>query len=126
MMLIKLKSSFKKEDMVQNPDGCVFFKYNPKIANLFPDKIYYVIGIEGDFYRVLNSDNVPELYCNIYFDIVPGHGKIPERWEACCFEDKFFAYPLELNRPGFFEDYFLNDDEAISIFWNVVGPEVFK
>ncbi len=82
---------------------------------LTPKRVYEVIGIEADYYRIWNDDEKPCLYPLAIFTIVDTDK--PEDWVIEVGEDgEIYAYSPELNAPGFFEDYFDNDPDAIFTF----------
>ncbi len=84
-------------------------------TSLTPGRVYEVIGIEADDYRIQNDDGEPYLYPSALFTVV--EAQKPEDWIVEIGEDgETYAYPPELNTPGFFEDYFDNDPDAILIF----------
>ena len=82
------------------------------VESLTPGRVYEVIGIEADDYRIQDDDGYPYLYSPALFTIVDAHK--PTDWIIEIEEDgETYAYPPELNTPGFFEDYF--DDNAVAI-----------
>ncbi len=83
-------------------------------------KVYTVIGIEADKYRILNDENDPTLYPPELFEIIDKNE--PVNWITEYGEDgERYSYPPELNDVGFFEDYHNRDDRAINIFWNYIN-----
>ncbi len=89
--------------------------------DLTPNKVYRVIGIEAADFRILNDEERPYLYPNNLFSIVDPYE--PDEWITEYGEEgERFSYPRELNRAGFFEDYFDDDKEAILTFesWQMV------
>jgi len=85
------------------------------VMNLTPGRIYTVIGIEADDYRIRNDDGDPYLYPSTLFTVMDAQK--PSDWVMDIGEDgEMYAYPPELNAPGFFEDYFDDDAGAILIF----------
>jgi hypothetical protein len=85
----------------------------------YPDltvgRVYPVIGIEADDYRILNDEGQPYLYAHELFAVVDDQE--PADWETDYGEEgERYAYPPELNEPGFFEDYFDGKTEAIVTF----------
>lgn len=85
----------------------------------YPDltvgRVYYIIGIEADDYRILNDEGQPYLYAHELFVVVDAQE--PSNWETEYREEgERYAYPPELNEPGFFEDYFDGKTEAIVTF----------
>ncbi|PIE55906.1 MAG: hypothetical protein CSA34_07110 [Desulfobulbus propionicus] len=87
-----------------------FISWNYREAGLSREeltvgKVYTVIGIEGDFYRILNDEKQPFLYEKEMFDVVDY--AIPENWIRTEYDDnEFFIEPPELSSAGFYEDYF--------------------
>jgi hypothetical protein len=86
---------------------------------LYPDltlgRVYEVIGLEADNYRLLNDGGLPYLYPPELFTLVELDE--PEDWVSSRGEDgERYAYPMELNEPGFFEDYFDSEPVAVLIF----------
>ena len=91
-------------------------KFTPQNGNNYPDltpgNVYRVIGIEADDYRLINDFGSPYLYPPYLFLIVDSEE--PADWiTEVGKEGEGYAYPPELNQPGFFEDYF--DDEATAV-----------
>lgn len=105
-----------------------------KIFNLSTNKIYEVIGIESDDYRLLSDindkcdGNKPYLYEKEYFKII--ENTEPEFWETKFGEDgERYSYPIEFNTIGFFEDFHNGDEEFIIKFWKIIKdkyPEIWK
>ena len=78
-------------------------------------KIYDVIGIEADDYRLIGERGEPYLYEHEIFDIVDNTR--PCDWiTEIGSEGEEYSYPPELNGVGFFEDYHDYKAEAIDIF----------
>lgn len=101
-MIVKLK-----EKMSEYPD-------------LSPEHPYFVIGIEADDYRILNDRGKPYLYPAHLFEIVDS--REPSVWITEYGDDgERYSYPPELNQPGFFEDYFDGESEALSKFWHTIN-----
>jgi hypothetical protein len=87
-----------------------------KVSRRHPDltagNVYHVIGIEADDYRLLNDFGRPYLYPPELFEVVDP--KRPRDWRSVIGEDgEEYAYPPQLGKPGFFEDYFENDGRAV-------------
>src|SRR5688572_531107 len=87
----------------------VKFEGQPDTENDYPDltsgRIYSVIGIEADDLRLLNDDGQPYLYPRNLFVVLDIEE--PADWQTEYGEEgERYAYPPELGRPGFFEDYF--------------------
>jgi hypothetical protein len=78
------------------PDGT-------ECASLTLGRVYEVLGIEGDWLRLINDRSEPVLYDPVCFRVVdPAE---PAHW-VCVVEDGTrYAYPPEWGRPGFFEDW---------------------
>ncbi|MBX9653482.1 hypothetical protein K2Y11_07655 [bacterium] len=78
-------------------------------------KEYIVVGIEGDFYRVLNDYNEPSLVEKEYVDVLDP--EVPKDWISIEDEDgEIYADPPGLGGPGFYEDYFDDKEYAIDRF----------
>lgn len=96
---------------------------NRRYPDLTYGKHYAVIGIEADDYRLLNDRGQPYLYPNRLFEIVDPSE--PEDWVSEFGEEgERYAYPPQLNRCGFFEDYFDAKREAVATFWQVVNQRL--
>jgi hypothetical protein len=90
---------------------------------LAPGQCYSVIGIEADDYRILDDTGRPFLYSASAFDVVDAAE--PTDWISELGEDgERYAYPAELNAPGFFEDFFDNDPAAVATFWHKVNARL--
>jgi hypothetical protein len=88
---------------------------NTNYPDLTAGHVYDVIGIEADDYRILNDEGQPYLYDHDLFVIVDDQE--PADWETEFGEEgERYAYPPELNEPGFFEDFFDGKTEAIVTF----------
>lgn len=84
---------------------------------------YVVIGIEADDLRILNDQGRPFLYPTELFEIVDA--REPEDWSVEFGPDgERYSYPPRLNRIGFFEDFFDNSHEAVTIFWQTVNQRL--
>ncbi len=96
---------------------------NQKYVDLSLQQIYVVIGIEADDYRILNDRGRPYLYTATDFEIV--EPSEPADWIIEIGEDgERYAYPKELNEPGFFEDFFDQQETALRTFWQVINQEL--
>jgi hypothetical protein len=80
-----------------------------KTLFLTPSKVYDVIGIECDEYRIINDrkdsrlGDDPVLYSPELFDVCdPAE---PPDWISRVEDGNRYAYPPELNPVGFWEDY---------------------
>ena len=90
---------------------------------LTPGQQYGVIGIEADDYRLLNDAGRPYLYPASAFEIVDWTQ--PSNWITETGEDgEQYAYPPELNAPGFFEHFFDDDPAAVATFWRIVNAKL--
>ena len=94
-------------------------KFTAEDSTNYPDltvgNVYQVIGIEADDYRILNDEGQPYLYPYTLFIVVDAEE--PAEWETEYGEaGERYAYPPELNAPGFFEDYFDGHPEAVQTF----------
>jgi hypothetical protein len=83
--------------------------------NLTPFKVYSVCEIGQDVFRVLNDRDEPILYPKALFRVVDIN--IPVGWVMQEFEDgEYWIGPCELASPGFYEDYFDRNPEAVAKF----------
>ena len=83
--------------------------------NLTPKCTYSVIGIDFEFYRIVDDKNEPTLYPKTLFDIVDL--KYPETWVKSDYGDgEWYIDPPELSREYFYEDYFDGVAEAVSVY----------
>lgn len=81
---------------------------------------YVVIGIEADHFRILNNAGSPFLYPPRLFVLVDA--REPVDWVTELGADgERYAYPPQLNKPGFFEDFFDRKTKAVATFWCVVN-----
>lgn len=97
-----------------------YSKRHPDYNDLTLDSHYVVIGIEADDYRILNDQGQPYLYPNSLFEIVDA--REPDDWITEIGDDgERYAYPPQLNAPGFFEDFFDANLDAVSSFWRTVN-----
>jgi hypothetical protein len=71
-----------------------------------------VIGIESDWYRIMDDAGEPTLFDPQFFTILSA--KEPKEWIIEMGEDgEKYAYPLKLSCVGFFDDYFNDNIECI-------------
>ena len=83
--------------------------------NLMVNKVYEVIGVSDEHYRVINELNEPILYPKGLFNIIDSY--IPNDWvENRYSDDEYYIDPPGLDKPGFYEDYFDGKIEAIEAF----------
>ena len=93
--------------------------------NINPANIYFVIGIEADYLRIINDLGKPCLYPPDIFQVIDDSE--PNEWNTEYGEDgECYSYPTDLNQAGFFEDYFDGKEEAISLFWNIINQRLAK
>jgi hypothetical protein len=84
---------------------------------------YAVIGIEADDLRILNDHGQPYLYPSDQFEVLDT--RQPPDWIIEMGSDgERYAYPPQLNRVGFFEDFFDENNETIATFWRVVNQRL--
>ena len=120
MVLENLKSRKRR-----CPEMIVKLNKNKAYQNINPNNIYFVIGIEADYYRILNDLGEPYLYPPNIFKIIDKTE--PEDWDTEYGEDgERYSYPIILNQVGFFEDYFDGKENSISIFWNIINQKLAK
>ena len=82
---------------------------------LTPNKDYFVIGIEDEYYRIVNDDGEPILYPKFLFRIIDRN--YPDEWiEESYGEGEYTIQPPEFANNYFYEDYFDGDSKAIKIF----------
>lgn len=92
-------------------------------VDLTPGQPYAVIGIEADDLRILNDYGQPYLYPSEQFDIIDA--RQPCDWiKETGADGEQYAYPPQLKRIGFFEDFFDNHAETIATFWGVVNQRL--
>lgn len=75
------------------------------------DNVYDVIGIEADDLRIMSDVGEPCLYRADEFEVIDASE--PAEWTSSVGEGgERYAYPPELNQPGFFEDWHDGNEEA--------------
>jgi len=102
-------------------------KLNQKMPyqNIKPDNIYFVIGIEADYYRIINDLGKPYLYPPNIFHVIDDSE--PNDWNTEYGDGgERYSYPIDLNEAGFFEDYFDGKEDAISLFWYIINQRLAK
>ena len=83
--------------------------------NLTLNREYLVLGIEANYFRLINDEGKPYLYNPDLFVI--SESQYPTFWKCNEGEDnEKYCYPNEWCEPGFFEDYFDNIESAVKIF----------
>ena len=94
-----------------------------RYRDLTPGQPYVVIGIEADEFRILNDAGRPYLYPPSQFKVLDP--REPDDWVSVRGDDgERYAYPAQLNQPGFFEDYFDGRPKAVKMFWRVVNQRL--
>lgn len=79
-------------------------------------KVYVVLGIEADSYRIIDDTQMPYLYNPNQFEVVESDR--PNFWVTEYGEEKEeYSYPSSWNAPGFFEDFHDGNKEVINQFW---------
>lgn len=85
--------------------------------NMTVGKIYTVIGIEANYYRLINDIDDPCLYEPEQFEVVDSCE--PMFWVSEIDDDgERYAHPKEFNDVGFFEDYHDGVPEDVARFWS--------
>lgn len=93
---------------------------NFRYPDLTPHHDYVVIGIEAEDFRILNDRGQPYLYPARLFEIIDA--REPEDWiKERGKDNEQYAYPLALNRAGFFEDFFDQKKDVVAAFWQAVN-----
>jgi len=96
---------------------------HPDYPDLTTGQPYFVIGIEADALRILNNSGKPYLYPAKLFTTIDSHE--PKDWVTEYGDDgERYAYPTQLNQPGFFEDLFDRKPEQTAIFWHTVNQRL--
>ena len=79
-------------------------------------KLYEVIGIEADTYRIIDDSDEPYLYESNQFEIVDSSE--PDFWITDYGDDgERYSYPPSWARVGFFEDYYDKVETVKNQFW---------
>jgi hypothetical protein len=92
------------------PDGTEY-------RSLTPGRVYEVLGIEGDWFRLLDDTDDPILFDPVCFEVTDPVE--PEYWVTVRGEEgERYAYPAEWGDAGFFEDYHDNLPRARETFWS--------
>jgi hypothetical protein len=76
---------------------------------------YVVIGIEGDWFRIVNDRNEPILYDPNVFTITDFSE--PSFWTTEYIDGERYSYPENWSCPGFFEDYHDGVLQVVAFFW---------
>jgi hypothetical protein len=95
------------------------------ILSLSIDRMYEVLGIEGDTYRILSDPesqpygNDPVLYNHDCFKVIDSQE--PDFWICQYIEGgERYCYPPEWDEAGFFGDYHDGVKEVRERFWNML------
>lgn len=84
--------------------------------------VYEVIGIEADWYRLLDDFGRPALFAPALFEVVdPAR---PTGWIVRQEDGAEYAYAPELAAPGFFEDYHDRKPEAVRAFYQYLNQRL--
>ena len=89
-----------------------------ELWSLTLDRRYTVLGIEADYFRLLDDTQRPYLFPPECFEVV--EAAEPAFW-VCSVDEggERYCYPEPWNHPGFFEDYFDHAPTARDLFWKV-------
>lgn len=80
------------------------------------EKIYVVIGIEADSYRIIDDVKMPYLYNPNQFEIIESNR--PKFWITEYGEEQEeYSYPSSWGSPGFFEDFHDGNEKVVNQFW---------
>ena len=75
----------------------------PPHPSLSEGRVYEVLGIEGDWFRLLSDRGEPVLFDPSWFRVIdPAE---PGNWVSLVEDGVRYAYPPDWGRPGFFEDW---------------------
>jgi len=84
--------------------------------------VYEVIGIEADWYRLLDDFGCPTLFAPHLFETVdPAR---PTQWIVRQEDGAEYAYAPELAAPGFFEDYHDRKPDAVRAFYQYLNQRL--
>ncbi len=79
------------------------------------NKVYDVIGLDDENFRVIDEKGEPILYPKYLFVVIDDF--VPSRWIKREYSDgEYFIDPPELSKRGFYEDYFDHKEYAIKLF----------
>ncbi len=82
-------------------------------------EVYEVIGIEAGHFRVLDDGGAPSLFGPKLFETIDASR--PAHWIESTEDGTEYAYAPELNRPGFFEDYFEREPNTLRVFHRYIN-----
>lgn len=84
-------------------------------VNITVGKVYHVIGLDHDSYRIINDLDEPIIYKKSLFDTIDG--AIPSDWVCVKYsDDEYYINPVEFSSPGFYEDLFDGNAEAQEVY----------
>jgi hypothetical protein len=87
--------------------------------HITPSKEYIVIGFDDEYFRVIDDADHPILYPRALFDVVDP--SVPDDWVRRDEPDgSYYVDPPECSAPGFYEDVFDQDADAIAVLRKVV------
>ncbi len=78
-------------------------------------KIYEVIGIEADWYRLISDDDDLYLFPLDRIEIIDRSE--PDFWVSEINDGVRYAMPFTWSQPGFFEDYHDGVEAVVKKFW---------
>lgn len=96
--------------LVQGAGSC-------SIWSLTIERLYPVIAIEADHFRIVDDTGELYLYKPGCFEVTDS--REPSSWVSKRIDGLRYASPPEWSRAGFFEDYFDRDEEARAVFLEV-------
>ena len=91
----------------------IFDEYDHQ--HLEPNKVYEVIGLSDEYFRIIDEMEEPILYPKYLFEVIDP--MIPDWWVRREGEEgSYYIDPPEMCKRGFYENYFDHKPEAIEIF----------
>ena len=91
-------------------------KYFGNSKSMTYGKIYEVIGIDCNDYRIINDEDDPCLYDNSKCEVLENFE--PDFWVKEVDKDgDIYAYPFSWSGVGFFEDYHDKIEKVVDQFW---------
>lgn len=93
---------------------CTSSQHEGVTYDLSPGETYEVIAIEAGDYRLIDDTGRPYLFPPALFEVVDSSR--PSHWVCEEIDGAEYASSPELARPGFFEDYFEGNAEAVRQF----------
>lgn len=92
-MRVKVRSNFRSlaEDGLGHP-------------GLTAEAEFYVLGVDDEYYRLVNRLGEPVLYPKELFEVLDA--SVPTGWRFCEYDDgEYHLEPTSTGEPGFFEDW---------------------